>query len=380
MQKKLIAVAVAGALGAPAAALAQAGTVQVFGTLYLEYGYVDQGTGTNGARNNVDIMQTPNSEIGFKGEEKLGGGISAWFQCASTADLRGQSPEGFCSRNSAIGLKGSFGNIFMGRWDTPFKRTLGPNRVGSNSTGLWGAAFLLSGGSTSTVNASSRAAFQRRQSNSVNYESPTFSGFQVMGAFSSTNGATATTTAQTGAKPRVYSLAAQYRNGPIYISGAYERHNEFAGTAGGGDDKGWHIGANYTFMGKVKVGGVFTEQKFSTSAATEGKVKAWTVGVDWSIQGPHGLRASYTKADDVTGTSTVTVAGSGSTRPAAGPDTSADLWTIQYVHGFSKRTELTLGYAKLDNDAAASYTLGGLSGSAAGNNQDAWGLGLKHRF
>ena len=43
MQKKLLAVAVAGALGAPAFALAQTSTVQVFGTLDIEYAYVDQG-------------------------------------------------------------------------------------------------------------------------------------------------------------------------------------------------------------------------------------------------------------------------------------------------------------------------------------------------
>ena len=41
MQKKLLAVAVAGALGAPAFALAQTSTVQIYGTMYVEYGYVD---------------------------------------------------------------------------------------------------------------------------------------------------------------------------------------------------------------------------------------------------------------------------------------------------------------------------------------------------
>ena len=96
MQKKLMAVAVAGALGAPAVALAQSSTVQIYGTMYVEYSYVDQGTSTTGPRQNVDILQTPGSNIGFKGEEKLGGGLSAWFQCESTADPRGQSADGWC--------------------------------------------------------------------------------------------------------------------------------------------------------------------------------------------------------------------------------------------------------------------------------------------
>src|SRR5688500_14980569 len=162
MQKKLMAVAVAGVLGAPAVALAQTSTVQIFGTMYVEYAYIDQGTSTTGERVNVDLLQTPGSEIGFKGEEKLGGGLSAWFQCATTADVRGQSVDGWCSRNSALGLEGGFGNVFIGNWDTPFKRTISPTNVGGNDTGVWGTAGLLTGGST-TVGAisASRANFKR---------------------------------------------------------------------------------------------------------------------------------------------------------------------------------------------------------------------------
>src|SRR5690606_27635528 len=122
MQKKLIAVAVAGALAAPAAALAQS-TVQVYGTAYMEWGFINQGPDNTAAPfdpANADVLQAPGSAVGFKGEEKLGGGMSAWFQCESSADLRGVNQNGFCSRNSAVGLKGSFGNAFIGIWDTPF--------------------------------------------------------------------------------------------------------------------------------------------------------------------------------------------------------------------------------------------------------------------
>ncbi len=89
MNKKVMALAVAGALGAPAVAFAQASNVQIYGTAYIEYGYFKQGSNTNGQLNNVDALQTPGSSIGFKGEEALGGGMSAWFQCESSMDLRG---------------------------------------------------------------------------------------------------------------------------------------------------------------------------------------------------------------------------------------------------------------------------------------------------
>lgn len=381
MQKKLIAVAVAGALGAPAAALAQS-TVQVFGNLYVEYSYVDQGNAPNGAgRHKVDILQTPGSEIGFRGEEKLGGGLSAWFQCASTADVRGPTDDtaGWCSRNSAVGLKGSFGNLFIGTWDTPFKRAF--VNPGSRDTGVFGSAFLLAGNSTTTSEQAggviNRNTFKRRQRNLITYETPTFSGFQVMGAFSSTNSATGVTSANTGSKPRIWSLAGQYRSGPLRITAGYERHSDFGTSAGGGDDKGWLVGAEYTFMKSVKVGGMYTEQKFETGVGAETKVKAWTVGVEWNIQGPHSIHASYTQADDTKGNG-----GAVSNRLAPGTDNGAKLWQIRYVHDLSKRTQLQAGYVRLDNDSAGRYTLGGFGATdiQPGDNQSAFAVSITHRF
>jgi len=380
MQKRVIAIAVAGALGVPAVALAQSSTVQIYGTLYMEYSRIDQG----GPRQDVDILQTPGSNVGFKGEEKLGGGLSAWFQCESTADIRGQEQDGWCSRNSALGLKGGFGNVFFGNWDTPFKRTISPTNVGGNDTGVWGTANLLTAGSTTFNGAASRGAFKRRQNNTINYDSPNFAGFQVMLATMSLNHVTAVT-GGTNSKPRLWSIGAQYSAGPLYVSAGYEKHNEFGGigAAREADDKGWHVGAAYTW-GPVRVGGQFTQQKFehSTTAGGESKVKAWHVGVDWNIAGPHGLRAAYTQADDVKGPAGApAIAGSQSqVRPSPGGNTGAKMYQIRYVYNFSKRTEFTFGFVKIDNEDAAAYNIFGVSGATAGSSPDAWGMGLRHTF
>jgi len=124
MKRKLIAAAVAGALISPAA-FAQNSTVQVYGQLNVEYGFAKQPNDAAGnSRHSYDRFNSGNSNFGFKGEEKLGGGMSAWFQCES--DLRflggGTNAAGLpldarttgelCDRNSAIGFKGSFGNVF----------------------------------------------------------------------------------------------------------------------------------------------------------------------------------------------------------------------------------------------------------------------------
>ena len=401
MQKKLLAVAVAGALGAPAVAMAQTSTVQMFGTAYIEYSFIDQGTfgvAPFNDRNDVDMLQSPGSELGFKGEEKLGGGLSAWWQCATTMDIRGQSPEGICSRNSALGMKGGFGNVFIGRWDTPFKRTISPTNVGGNDTGVWGTAFLLTGGSTSTLDGSSRATFKRRQANSINYDSPNFGGFQVMVAYSAINGATAFTSGVANSKARVMSIGVQYSAGPLYISGGYEHHKEFGGPgvgADGNDDKGWHIGAAFTW-GPVRFGGQYTEQKFdfnvvAPGVSTDAKYRAFHLGVDWRIAGPHGLRAAWTVARDAKGSS-VGVGPSntllaGTYRPgpcfgvpAACGDTGADLYQVRYVYTFSKRTEFNAGFVILDNENRAAYSLGGVSSPNVGEKQKALAVSMRHTF
>ena len=66
--------------------------------------------------------------------------MSAWFQCTSTHGRARFGTAGFCGRNSALGVKGGFGNFFAGNWDMPTKRTAGAVRILSD-TGVWGTGF-----------------------------------------------------------------------------------------------------------------------------------------------------------------------------------------------------------------------------------------------
>ena len=394
MQKKVIALAVAGALAAPAVAMAQS-TVQVYGNLYIEYAFTNQkqsaaGTGlTQIDRVDADILQTGGSAVGFKGEEKLGGGMSAWFQCESTADPRGASQDGWCSRNSAVGLKGGFGNFFVGNWDTPFKRTM--VNVGGRDTGVFGTAFLLTGGSTTILDGATEGLFRRRQNNSINYDSPNFGGFQVMASTTSTNASTGVTTTSAQDKERLWSLGAQYAQGPIKIGAAYEQHDKFY--PGGGDESGWHVGGSYTF-GNFTLGGQWVSMEADTAPGATAEVDTWHVGVEWKIAGPHALHFGYTKADDMEGTvGAVMGTGATATRPAVGGpgalpgntvrrSTSADMFQIRYLYSLSKRTTASVGYVALKNDDGASYDLGGLNypAAAAGAKQSAVAVSVQHRF
>ena len=394
MNKKVIALAVAGAFAAPTAAFAQVSNVQIYGTVYMEYGYFKQGAQSpigSGDLVNIDVLQSPGSEIGLKGEEALGGGTSAWFQCASTADIRGVGTgaggQGFCGRNSAIGVKGSFGNAYVGNWDLPMKKTAGAVRIVSD-TGLWGVGPMLFGNSTTTNGRASATTWSRRQNASIFYDSPVFSGFQVLAGVSTPLADTLATTNLSGAKARVWGLAANYSNGPLLLTAGYENHSNFNPAANGaaagfaGNDQGYQLGAKYEF-GPVRAGLLYTKQKYEMSAIASADVSAWNLAAEWNIAGPHALRGGYTKANNTGGSFAGGLVGTGGgarVYNAGVGSTGGTIWQVQYVYNASKRTEMTVGYARLQNDANARYALGGITNPAAGQNQDAFGVSMKNTF
>ena len=400
MNKKLIAVAVAGALGAPGAALAQASTVQMYGTLVMNYNYLDAGGTPVGVppagvaavpKVKTDVLNLHDSNLGFKGEENLGRGLTGWFQCESTMDVTGVGIAGWCGRNSAFGMKGGFGNIYVGIWDTPMKIAMGPFRNFSTA-GAYGVTMLWNGTASQVVNVGT--SFTRRQNNLISYQIPTgfMPGFDARIAFSAANEATASTAASTASKPRLWSIGGTYTNGPLILGGGYETHRNYNPTAvatyTGGTDRGWSLGAAYTFMGSLKASAIITTNKYEVAggtAASAGTVdqRAWGIYADWVVQGPHRIRAGYTKAGDTSGTAgtlaaPINVANMVANGSSSG--TGMNLWALQYAHNFSKRTELNFGYARVTNSTFSSIPLQSLGTRNTGNDQNAWVFGTKHTF
>jgi predicted porin len=402
MQKKVMAMAVAGALAVPAAAIAAGSSVQIQGKLTYEYGYSSQGDN----RPSADIGDNPGgSMIRFKGTENLGGGLSAWFQCETSTDIRALDENNFCSRNSGIGLKGSFGNLHFGKWDTPMKKALNAGTVGAEGTGLLGMSFIAFGGSGGSQaqnvygaglpQSFNRHRWKRRESNLISYESPKFSGFQIQGAFSTGNTATRVTNNQPNAKPRVLSIAALYDNGPLELSLAYEKHAEFgAGQTGATqdlDDRAWALGAAYTF-GKVQVGAFYLDAEYETGTIgavtdTKSKKRTYGIGASWRLPGPHMLEAQYVKAADTRGnggsiSGNGGVTGCATTATMTCDGTGGDAWTLGYTYKFSKRTSVKFGYTKYNNDSnTRAYRVGNIgSVGSNGENTDAYAMLWKHYF
>jgi predicted porin len=154
MNKKLIALAVAGSLAAPMLAHAEAPTV--YGKVHLYYGTITEKSGTplvTGTDNWQ--MQSYASRVGVKGDHDLGNGLTAVYkfewevnplsdndssytfdETVSGVDVNGDGvvapfeiqdsgSSGFSRRNMYAGLKGGFGEVRFGRHDTPLKMSQG---------------------------------------------------------------------------------------------------------------------------------------------------------------------------------------------------------------------------------------------------------------
>jgi predicted porin len=396
MQKKLLAVAVAGVFAAPAAALAQSSTVQIYGTVIVNYNIADFGKASATVdKPRVDYLNGHDSNIGFRGEEKLGGGLSAWFQCESSFTLSSGGNDGLCARNSAMGFKGGFGNVFVGTWDAPMKLTAAPARPYSTS-GIFGmggmmwnesannvgnGALGLAGPTGSGTSAQFENGFSRRQTNTINYHAD-FSGVGVFAQVSAANEATASTNAMTYNKPRMWGLGANYAAGPMYLGAGYERHKDFNPASqaayNGGSDNAWTLSGAYT-IGTFKLSGIFSHIKYETAAAANLKVSSWGLFGDWAIGGPHKVRMSYVQQRDTKGNHVGTI-GSFVGNNGAG-NTGAKQYTLQYAYGFSKRTEVNFGYSRITNEANAIQRLQTSGPRAfAGEDQSAFALGIKHSF
>ena len=401
MQKKLMAVAVAGALALPVIAAAQS-SVTISGRATWEYGHGDQGAG----RSNTDYADTPGgSAIRFAGQEALGGGMTAWFQCETSMDIRGLDQIGLCSRNSAVGFRGGFGNIYFGRWDTPFKRVVNHGTVGAEETGLLGTSFLGFGGSggsaaTAGLESQNRQRWKRRETCLTTYDTPNFGGFQVFGAIScgNNNADLSLVSGTANDKPRVLSIGGQYVNGPLAIGLGYEKHKEFGTQAVGAqdlDDKGWGVGISYGFMnGNILVGANYLRREWETGtvggiANTETKKDTWGIGVDWRLPGPHQVQFQYQQARDTKGNGG-NIGGNGGANGCGVlingtigcHDTGADQISIAYQYHFSKRTTIKFGYTKTDNDARSNAVRVGNTAPllTTGENVDSYAFLIKHNF
>lgn len=115
--KNILAIAVATALIAPAAAMAD---TTLYGKLHATVGSVENTSEAN-VSDDGTIVESHASRFGVKGSTELDNGLSATYGLEYGIDLDGDNSRTLAARNTFAGVKGGFGEVRVGRHDTPAK-------------------------------------------------------------------------------------------------------------------------------------------------------------------------------------------------------------------------------------------------------------------
>lgn len=385
MNKKLLALAVAGALASPLAAQAQTANVTMYGTFRLALESTD--LKDVGRSNHIDSWS---SRWGIRGVESLGGGLNGIFQFEAGLNL--DNPGGvvvdfpgssvryqvITIREAWAGLNGGFGTIKMGAGLTPYDDVLGMDHL-LLANGFEGLTTLGGGanpaisrsgnftnyGNTGPVSVSNTVGqacnnstnWDARYGESIRYDSPNFSGltFATQFAFLGENA--------TGFKCKGWDSAVIYNNGPIEAALTYARHIDFQQY----DGNAWRAHAAYNF-GFLKVLGAYERMSYdgNNGSVGEGKARYYSIGVTAPI-GPGVLTGQYHNRDKGVTTSATAV-----TEIADG---GGKAYSVSYKYGFSKRTYVFGFAARVKAESGARIEGGPLGGTAT-----AVGFGVQHNF
>jgi predicted porin len=356
MKKKLVAVAVAGVLGAPLAAHAQTANVTLYGRLNIDLEFVN-GRQADGSNPTVSRLSSNSSRLGVRGTESLGGGLSAIFQIESniSGDTGNSPTSSFASRETFVGFQGNWGTFKMGKFLMPLD-DMHPifGNVPTYTTSILSTADLWAQGTLSK----GAGGFDARLGNSLRYDSPSFNGLTFSGQIalrdSSGNADASDSAGDNGNHVQelrhayAWGANAIYNNGPIQVGVAAEGNQKVRGPDI--NDYDFTVTGGYNF-GVVRVAAVYERLKYDTPS---GDLKRDFWGISGTIpMGPGTWYAFYGRAGDGKGSA---ADGTRVGQLAKGSDTAANQWEISYTYPFSKRTQVYAGYVKLDNDCNASYT------------------------
>ncbi len=227
MNKKLIAVAVAAGLALPMVSAHAVDVadkkLEVYGKLHLNFGsYEELGTANDNWR-----LSSYASRLGFKGQIKLDDGLIGTYKMESEIAVEDGITD-FATRNTYVGLKGGFGEVRIGRHDSPLKMAQGK--------------FDQFGDTDGDLKHAGDEDGENRNKNSITYLVKSGNiGFNAQIIPGEGDGVTA------GDGPAdTISVAVSYKDGPLYVALAQDSYDS---TGGGAEDSLTRLVATYKMSG-----------------------------------------------------------------------------------------------------------------------------------
>jgi predicted porin len=413
MNRKRMALAVAGIFAVPAVALAQKSTVEIYGRANLGFSHYQSKGATAGSQNDLPgrfQVFNNDSRVGFRGTEDLGNGLRAIFQIETGVNIDNGSNTGqggqsnastgfWASRDSFVGLDSNWGRLTFGRQS--FFYLNGVNAQFSanyiNTQIPW-----TDGRQLGRVSLQSAAA--SRTSNTIQYTSPTFAGMNVTASYS-TNlqenqqqvvpfvGVTTT-----DADGYIFGLTWRGTWGPFYAQADWStvRGNSIVQAGGVLTPKGdaYKVGGSWGYMPGSRIGLIWTMTDVNNGTGqvigitTGQKVDQQAFTINWEHTfGPVQVMAQYGWLDEMSGDG-CNVSPFLNGQPTCN-NSGATSFMVGARYFLSKRTWVYASYNQVSNDANqyVDYTLSSMTSwdgtgmaNLLGANPKIWALGLFHAF
>lgn len=359
------------ALVAVSTAAAEGPSVVIYGRLYPQLTYA-RTSGATAADAQVSTLVAPpagasrsqhfevqaaNSRLGLRGKEALAGDLDAIWQIEQQVSID-SGGSALASRDTFLGLQGTYGSIRLGNLDTVYK-TIGDTLsfLGVSSGNFVSDSEVLS---KCGIGTSSACSFHLRRGNSIRYDSAAVGGIEVQLQWSPDEQKTAARDA------RLMSSGVAFTRGPLYLAVGYEVHDDFFGgsrnvrsdlsnfadPAVRARDYGLRGAAKYDF-GRHEIEFDAARLAYRESGGQRGRFQSYTnehFGFSWRARWSATLRTQMAYVQALAGR--CALAG-GAACSTAGVD--ARQLSIGATYDFSRRTYAYLIGAKLWNGFSARY-------------------------
>jgi predicted porin len=373
MNKKLVALAVAAAVCAPVAALADTGGITLTGVINGSFEASKISGEARDAKNQTGIG-TNATRWQLDGSEELGGGTKAIFSLAVDQSFANTDSNGntVFNRNSYIGLAGAWGALKWGQNEHEYEIQQIKQDPFPASENRGNALNLMTRWGTDL----SQPGFTRRDPQSIWYQTPDLGGFLGTIAY-----ITGSESKSNNRDPKGFQLAGQYNIGTLALYAAYADYKDdnLAGLGLADKNKAFRLGAGYGF-GNFQIDVAGEQLKADLNGGGDAKRNNYYVSANYRM-GPGALKASFAAGQKLKGS--VCNAG-GAFGGGACDDTKATLWTIGYWYDLSKRTSVYIDYYSLDNKRFAAYTAGAPHTNAGetglGVDEKGVSIGMRHSF
>lgn len=238
---------------APGMAMAE---ISLYGKANVSLEWVEEGDESHSA------LESNSSRIGLKGSEVLNDSVEAIYQFEYEANIDDNKEDSLKQRNIFVGVKGNFGQVIGGHFDTPLKTS--QNKIDLFSD--------LRGDIKNYITPN-----DNRTDNTVMYSSPSASGFVAHLAYMSS---------EDEERDDGKSVALTYTLDSLYLALAFDQDVEAENA------EALRAVAQYG-VGALQLGALF--EQYEADAAD--KQDAWVVSALYNISDKWAVKAQYGQSD-----------------------------------------------------------------------------------